>query len=180
MKKLIFFAASVLGFLPSLRAGDWKQTLNESLPLLGHRNWIVVVDSAYPLQTSPGVRTVNTGSDQLEVVDAVLGALSKTRHVRPTVYTDKELAFVPEADAKGIAAYRTALADRLPKAQAMVLPHEEIIRKLDEAGKTFNVLVLKTNLTLPYTSVFFQLECGYWTAAAEEKLRKAMKADAGQ
>jgi len=36
---------------------------------------------------------------------------------------------------------------------------------------SFNVLIIKTNLTLPYTSVFFQLECGYWNAAAEENLR---------
>lgn len=29
---------------------DWKESLQEKLPLLGHRNWIVVTDMAYPLQ----------------------------------------------------------------------------------------------------------------------------------
>ncbi len=29
---------------------DWKQQLNKELPLLGHRNWILVVDKAFPLQ----------------------------------------------------------------------------------------------------------------------------------
>ena len=44
-----------------------------------------------------------------------------------------------------------------------------------EAGKTFKVLLIKTTLTKPYTSVFFQLECGYWNAEAEKSLRDAMK-----
>src|SRR5919202_365318 len=29
---------------------DWKQELAERIPLYGHRNWIVVADSAYPAQ----------------------------------------------------------------------------------------------------------------------------------
>jgi hypothetical protein len=36
------------------------------------------------------------------------------------------------------------------------------------------VLVLKTRLTIPYTSVFIRLECGYWSADAEKRLRAAM------
>jgi hypothetical protein len=32
-------------------------------------------------------------------------------------------------------------------------------------------LIIKTELTIPYTSVFFELECGYWNAEAEERLR---------
>ena len=42
------------------------------------------------------------------------------------------------------------------------------------AGKTFHVLLLKTNHTQPYTSVFLQLECGYWSPKAEKELRTAM------
>jgi len=39
----------------------------------------------------------------------------------------------------------------------------------------FNVLILKTDMTLPYTSVFIELECGYWSEAAEKKPRAAIK-----
>ena len=40
--------------LPSLliAQSNWQARVNESIPLLGHRNWILVVDSAYPLQSS--------------------------------------------------------------------------------------------------------------------------------
>jgi len=41
---------------------DWKAKVAETIPLLGHRNWILVVDSAYPLQSSPGVETIETNS----------------------------------------------------------------------------------------------------------------------
>jgi len=35
------------------------------------------------------------------------------------------------------------------------MEHEQIISRLDEAGQTFRVLIIKTDMTLPYTSVFF-------------------------
>ena len=153
---------------------DWRMRLNQQLQLMGHRNWIAVVDSAYPLQTSAGIETVETNDDQLEVVKTVLGQIAKSEHVRSVVFTDAELKVVPESDAKGVTAYRDALATILGKSEAQSLPHEEIISKLDEAGKTFHILVLKTRMTIPYTSVFIRLECGYWSADAEKRLREAM------
>lgn len=153
---------------------DWRARLNQELQLMGHRNWVAVVDSAYPLQTSGGIETVETNDDQLEVVKTVLAQIAKTQHVRPVIFTDAELKMVPESDAKGVSAYRDALATVLGKTEAQSLPHEEIISKLDEAGKTFHILVLKTRMTIPYTSVFIRLECGYWSADAEKRLRAAM------
>lgn len=143
--------------------------------MLGHRNWIVIADAAYPLQTAPGIDTFYVDADQLDVVGAVLEELSKAKHVTPIVYTDAELKYVPEKRAPGITAYRDALAKLLAKRPVQMLPHEEIIAKLDEAGKTFKVLLIKTHLTLPYTSVFLQLDCGYWNAESEKELRAAMK-----
>jgi len=156
-------------------ADGWKDKLQKELPLLGHRNWIVVADSAYPLQTAPGIETIHADARQLEVVKGVLAELAKTRHVKAAIYTDAELKFVAEKNAPGISAYRDALAKILASQTVQVLPHEQIIGKLDEAGKTFKVLLVKTPLTKPYTSVFFQLECGYWNAESEKQLRDAMK-----
>jgi len=160
---------------------DWRVRLNQQLQLMGHRNWIAVVDSAYPLQTSPGVETIETNDDQLAVVKTVLDQIAKAKHVRPVIFTDAELKLVPESDARGVTAYREALNKLLgtsaqSKVEAQSLPHEEIISKLDEAGKTFHILVLKTSLTIPYTSVFIRLDCGYWSADAEKRLREAMAA----
>ena len=80
-----------------------------------------------------------------------------------------------EKNAPGIGVYREGLEKILANQPVQVLPHEQIIGKLDEAGKTFKVLIIKTPLNRPYTSGFFQLECGYWNAEAEAELREAMK-----
>lgn len=53
--------------------------------------------------------------------------------------------------------------------------HEDIIRELDASAKLFNVLIIKTDLAIPYTSVFFQLECGYWNSEAEKNVRQQLK-----
>ena len=157
---------------------SWRTRLDQQLPLLGHRNWIVIADSAYPWQTAPGIETVWTAASQAEVVRAVLDTVSRATHVRPIIYTDAELRAVPEARSKGVEAYREELAKILAGREVSVLPHEQIISKLDEAGKTFHVLLLKTKMTIPYTSVFLQLDCGYWSAEAERELRETLKATA--
>jgi hypothetical protein len=180
-RRVLVFAAVCLVAVPTAGAqtsdrkgNDWRARLHSELPVLGHRNWIAVVDSAYPLQTSSGIETVETNDDQLAVVKAVLDELAKAKHVRPVIFTDAELIAVPESDAAGVTAYREALTKLVGNTEAQSLPHEEIISKLDEAGKTFHIVVLKTKLTIPYTSVFIRLECAYWKPEAEKRLREAM------
>jgi hypothetical protein len=153
----------------------WKDVLAERVAAFGHRNWIVIADSAYPAQARAGIETVVTGADQLAVVKAVLAELAKAKHVRPVVHLDAELPHVPETDAPGIGKYRDGLAKVLGERRPQSLPHEQIIARLDRAGETFRVLVLKTDLALPYTSVFLELDCGYWSPEAERRLRERLK-----
>ncbi len=161
--------------LASVSAADtWQQAVHDTVPLYGHRNWIVIADSAYPAQSRDGIETVVANADQLEVVKRVLASLANSRHVKPIVYTDKELAFVSESDAPGISQYRRNLTGLLGDQHVNEMLHEQIIAKLDDAGKTFRVLIIKTNMTLPYTSVFLQLDCAYWNADAESRLREAI------
>jgi hypothetical protein len=122
------------------------------------------------------VETIDTGADQLAVLDYVLGALKGSKHLRPLVHTDKELEFVPEKDVPGVDHYRAELKKRLGSLAADASPHQALIDQLAEAGKTYHVLILKTRMTIPYTSVFLQLDCRYWSAEAEAGLRKTMTA----
>jgi D-ribose pyranose/furanose isomerase RbsD len=149
--------------------------ISRILPKMGHRNWIVVADSAYPAQNKPGIETVVTGRGQLEMVQAVLDAVDKAPHVQPVVYLDSELDSVSEVDAPGIRAYRNQLGLLLKKRTVRSMPHERLIGTLDEAAEMFSVMVFKTDMTLPYTSVFIELESGYWNADAEKRLRDKMK-----
>lgn len=159
------------------RASDapvWQQIVADRAKLYGHRNWIVIADSAYPAQSRDGIETITTDAGQIEVLREVLSILDGLKHMRPVVFTGAELAHVSEQDAPGIAAYRKDLAEVLGRRPVNVLPHEKIIAKLDQAGAAFKVLILKTNLVLPYTSVFLELDCGYWNNDAERRLRKAL------
>ncbi len=153
---------------------DWHARLAEAIPLLGHRNWILVVDSAYPLQTSPGIETIETSAAQLDVLRAVLASINASIQVRALIYMDAELPFIEDAEAPGASAYRSDVAGVLRNYRIESIPHEKIISTIDEAGKTFHVLVLKTNMTIPYTSVFIRLDCKYWSADQEQRLRHRM------
>ena len=172
---------AVLLMAVTMSAGDrpteaWENTLFQRLPLYGHRNWIVVADSAYPAQSRDGIETIVSHADHFEVLQGVLEAIGASRHVRPIVYTDEELRFVRDEDAPGVFEFRSRLADVLRGLTISSLPHEQIIAKLDQAGQTFRVLIIKTKLTIPYTSVFLQLDCGYWSSDAEQRLRNDMAA----
>ncbi|MDB5291450.1 MAG: hypothetical protein JWL69_2691 [Phycisphaerales bacterium] len=152
---------------------DWHHVLHERLPLYGHRNWIIIADAAYPASSRDGIETVITGADQVDVLRTVLRELDQTKHVRPIIHTDAELKAVPEQDASGISAYRERLSDLFNNRPVSTLPHEQMITKVDQASTSFRVLVLKTNMTIPYTTVFLQLDSAYWTPDAEKRLRDA-------
>ena len=180
MRIFVTVLALSLGLISSARVaeiqepGQWKEIVRSRIPVYGHRNWIVVADSAYPAQTREGIETVVTGADQMNVLQFVLGELSSSKHVRPIILTDAELKYLSDADAPGVEAYRQQLGVLSGGSQAQSLPHEEIISKLDKTAQTFRVLILKTNMTIPYTSVFLQLDCAYWGPEAERKLRAVM------
>lgn len=152
----------------------WLNILHDSLPLFGHRNWIVIADAAYPRQSSAGIKSVVVDVEQINAVRAVLDAIAGCIHVRASVFTDLELNYVSEADAPGVSEYRRQLDSLLEGAAVQKIPHEQIIARLDERARAFRVLILKTRMAIPYTSVFCELECGYWSAEAEDRLRKAM------
>ena len=153
----------------------WESVITDRLSAMGHRNWIVVADSAYPKQVAAGVETMPTGEDHFFVLKTVLDAISGAEHVRPIVHLDAELQYLSEDDAPGIEAFREELAQQLNGQDVQSHSHEEIIGKLDEAGRSFHVLLLKSNLTIPYTTVFLQLDCGYWSDEAEQNLRRSME-----
>ena len=154
---------------------NWEQILKDRLKLFGHRNWVVIADSAYPAQSKQGIETIAADDEQATVVERALAILRQCKHVRPAIYTDEELRFIPEEEAPGVTMYRDQLAGLLSGYEASSLPHEEIIAMLDRVGETFRVLLIKTTMRIAYTSVFVELQCGYWNAQAENRLRAVIR-----
>jgi len=156
-------------------AMQWRSEFQRMLPLMGHRNWILVVDKAYPWQSGQGITTLYTGQPLVKTLEEVMTALKASTHAMPVVYTDKEMAFMSEELAKGVDAYREQLKKVLDGQKTQSLLHDEVFPKVAEAAKLFNILVLVTDETIAYSSVFIELDCAYWGPEKEKALREKMK-----
>lgn len=152
---------------------DWKEELKEEIPLLGHRNWIVITDMAYPLQTQPGIETIYTNESYMDILNFVYDEISKAPHIKPIIYQDKELSYLTNQEAQGIDELKTKMSELLGS-QVQSIPHVELIARLDSVAKLFNVIILKSNLTIPYTSTFFELDCNYWDDDRQKALQQKM------
>ena len=159
----------------SNQAMDWKMQLQEQLPEFGHRNWILVVDKAFPSQNAEGILTLNTGENLLDVLSYTLKEIEGSTHVKPIVYTDKELRYMTEELAANSTDYRSSLDHVIGKYDPEVLLHDSVFVKIDQASKLFKVLILKTEEVIAYSSVFIELDAKYWSAEKEKSLRESMK-----
>jgi D-ribose pyranose/furanose isomerase RbsD len=152
---------------------NWKDELSDILPFLGHRNWIVVTDMAYPLQAQQGIKTIYTDESYMDVLSHVYSAIEAQPHIKPLIYQDSELKYVEEGAALHMDSLYTQMTALLGDKVESV-PHETLISRLDEMSRIFNVVILKTTLTIPYTSTFFELDCKYWDKEKEEALRQKL------
>ena len=160
--------------MTAVTQSEWERRLIALLPLYGHRNWIVVADSAYPAQSRQGIETIVADAEQIDAVRVVHDAIPDPGTHEQTFMWIRNCGFVDERDAPGVSDYRKDLNKVLYGAQLNRIPHEQIIHMLDQSAQTFRVLIIKTDMTIPYTSVFFELDCGYWNAEAEQRLRQAI------
>jgi hypothetical protein len=106
------------------------------------------------------------------VLRYVTETIASSPHVRATVFLDKEIQFVADRDYPGASALKRAITSTFAKGQISSIPHAEVLSRIDEAGKTFRILFIKT--TIPYTSVYIRLDCGYMSDEEERKIRAAV------
>jgi D-ribose pyranose/furanose isomerase RbsD len=172
---LLFLAGTLLGpAAPNPTAPDWQSILQQRLPLYGHRNWIVVSDAAFPAYSQNGIETIVVNQDLPSVLNYVAKAIASSKHVRAAAFVDQELQFVEERDYPGVTLLREEINHAFGKSNLSSIPHAEALSKIDDAGKTFRVLFIKTNTTIPYTSVFLRLDCGYMTDEIDAKIKSAV------
>jgi len=99
-----------------LNQSDWKSALTETLPLMGHRNWIIIADAAFPLQSADGIKTIYCNDHQLNVVKAVMMQLKNSKHIKPGIFTDRELDFVTENQSAGVTGGNPQMIETIAKA----------------------------------------------------------------
>jgi D-ribose pyranose/furanose isomerase RbsD len=149
----------------------WHGDVERQVGQLGYRNWIVIAEASFPAQNRPGIRQVNATAEVPEVVDYVLKTLEQTESVKPQVYVTREVRAVENDIAPGIEEHRKRLQESLHGRETMELDQQSLLTLLESANNRFDVLVIRTPTALPYTSVFFELQPGYWDADSETRLR---------
>lgn len=149
---------------------DWRERLREMLPVMGHRNWIIVGDAAMPSMV--GVETLATGEPLTTVLDEVLRQIAECGHVKALCRLDAELDHLDDFATPGVGEFRAEIVRRLAGLQAVAVDHADLLEEVSEAAKTYAVAMFKTESRIPYTSVFIELGCGYWSEQQEAAFRE--------
>lgn len=156
------------------QAPAWQAAVDHQIAQLGYRNWIVVAEPSFPAQNLPGVRQVSAPVGIPEAVDYVLTSMERTENLRPRVYLTRELRSVENDFAPGIDEFRPRLTASLHGHETTELDQQALLVLLEDINTRFDVLVIRTQTALPYSSVFFELQPGYWDASSESWLRDRM------
>lgn len=165
--------ASGCGLAPD--ENGWKAAVANQTSRLGYKNWIVIAEASFPAHSRVGVRQVTADVEVPEAVDYVLNALERTQHVRPNVYQTRELQSVENDFAPGIDGFRERIRESLHGYEPTVLDQQSLLVLLEDANRSYNVLVIRTASALPYSSVFLELQPGYWDSDSENRLRERIE-----
>lgn len=173
---LVLMAAILsTGCFPADGENRWRGAVDRKAGQLGYRNWIVVAEASFPAHNREGLRQVNAPVEIPEAVDYVLNALERTENVRPNVYLTRELSAVENDFAPGIDEFRERIIASLHGHETTILEQQSLLTLLEDANRSFEVLVIRTETALPYTSVFLELQPGYWDADSESRLRERIE-----
>jgi hypothetical protein len=156
---------------------SWNKQFDRQLARMGKNNWIVISDAASSRKHVVGTEILVTHKPLPSVLDFVLSRLTGSDRVYATAWISSELEHIPDRDALNITQLNRDIRRLLNvgKVEAKVAPEEEILKKLESDAGTYNVLILKTDTPLPYSSVYLQLDSRYWDDAREKRLRDALR-----
>ncbi|MFT3992268.1 MAG: hypothetical protein QM680_12750 [Luteolibacter sp.] len=159
----------------SLQKADWEKAIDRQVQQLGYRNWIIIAEASYPAQNRPGIHQVTTDKEIPEVLDYVLQSMEQTENVRPRVYVTRELRSLENDFAPGIDGFRSKLKNSMHGHETTELDQQSLVTLTQDANRSFDVLVIRTPTALPYTSVFMELQPGYWDSDSESRLRQRIE-----
>lgn len=158
------------GMVPRQR--DWQAAVANQAAQLGYRNWIVIAEASFPAYSRAGLRQVSANVEIPEALNYVLASLEQTQTVRPQIYLPREMRSLENDYAPGIEQHRKRMTAALHGHETTELDQQSLLTLMKDANQSFDVLVIRTTTALPYTSVFMELQPGYWDAESEIRLRE--------
>lgn len=176
LRACLIFACVLLPGCGALKQGNgWRDALAAQTAQLGYRNWIVIAEASFPAHSRSGVRQINATEEIPAVLDEVLRTLERTEHVTPRIYVAREMRAVENDYAPGIDEFRKQLQGAMHAHETTELEQQSLMTLMEDTTKSFEVLVIRTTTALPYTSVFMELQPGYWNADSESHLRDQLE-----
>ena len=154
---------------------SWQGAVDRQAGQLGYRNWIVIAEASFPAHNRPGLRQVTASVGVPEALDYVLNTLEQTQNVRPQIYLPREQRSVENDFAPGIDELRKQIQVSLHGHETTELEQQSLLTLMEDANRSFDVLVIRTNTALPYSSVFIELQPGYWDVDSESRLRERIE-----
>lgn len=154
----------------------WGGVVSREIDALGIQNWIIIAESSFPVVSRRGVRTVVVDAEIPELLDFVVNDLERSENVTPSFNTARELPFVSNDRAPGIEQFRKDLKDALHGHEVRELDYRSLSLLAHSEASKFAVLVLKSRTALPYSSVFIELDSGYWDRELEDELQGEIRA----
>lgn len=151
---------------------NWRGAVDHQSAQLGYRNWIVIAEASFPAQNRPGMHQVAAPVEIPEALDYVLHVLEQTENVHAQAYVTRELRSVENDYAPGIEGFRKSLKSSLHGRETTELDQQSLLTLMEDANRSFDVLVIRTQSAMPYSSVFLELQPGYWDAESEARLRE--------
>ncbi len=161
-----------VGCVATAPSEPWKKDLKRELSLLGSQNWIIIAEPAYPHSSGQHVQSMVVEGSIPEVLHEVLLTMEELGHVTPRIHLTREVSQLTEDYAPGIIQHREQLKEVIESRDIIELPNNALTLSLREAQNHYKILLLKTPTTLPYSSVFIELDSGYWDGDSETQLRQ--------
>ena len=152
----------------------WFKKLDGEIAKLGSYNWIVIAEPSFPSLSREGIATLTIPATSPEALDVVFQSIESNGHVKARIYLTRESTAIIETESPGIKAFRGNLKTALHGREPEILTQDALEILLTDAKKKHRVLVLKTSSSLPYSSIFLELESGYWDSESETSLRKRL------
>jgi len=159
----------------SKQSPAWAKKVNQEILKLGNFNWIVVAEPAFSALNRKGITTITVDASSSEVLKQVFSTLEKNGHVDGKIYFSKESRFLKEEETPGLRIFQARREVAINGRKTRALDHAALEILLIDAKEKYQVLIIKTNTLLPYSSTFLELESGYWDGASETALRNRMK-----
>lgn len=172
---ILFFVFSSLSCSHFSKAKKQQSIeLKQELVKLGAKNWILVTDSAYGIPENANANLIISDATLDKTLEQVLEQIDSLGHVWPRIYTLREFEFLDPSHAPGVTKLKISRKIAMGERANQIVSSNTASLLLKDVIKEHKILIVKSNSAFPYSSVYLELDSGYWNSRSEAELRVKM------